>query len=75
MTQKCTLVLNREDVSQILDAVRERLNVWRHTAAYLRSEPVSDDPVLLADCYNASEADTVVQHHQDIVSAIERQTS
>jgi hypothetical protein len=75
MTQTCTLTLNREDVSQILDAVRERLNVWRHTAAYLRNEPGQLDTPVLADCDNAFEADTVVQHYKDIIAAIEHQAS
>ncbi len=74
MTQKCTLTLNREDVLQILDAVTERLNVWRDTAAYLRDEPIALDAVL-ADCADASEADFVVQHYKDILAAIEHQIS
>jgi hypothetical protein len=75
MTEKCSLDLNREDVLQILDALAERLSVWRNTAAYLRDESNTTDPSVLADCGNAREADLVVQHYLDVIAEIERQVS
>jgi len=75
MTGKCTLALNREDVLQILDALAERLNVWRNTAAYLRDERSVIDLSVLADCGNALEAELVVQHYADIIAKIESQVS
>jgi len=75
MTEKCTLTLNREDVLQILDALAERLNVWRETAAYLRDDCSVTDLSDLADCGNAREADLVVQHYADVIAGIESQVS
>jgi hypothetical protein len=75
MTEKCTFILNREDVLQILDALAERLNVWRETAAYLRDDRSVTDLPDLADCDNAREADLVVQHYADVMAKIECQLS
>lgn len=75
MTEKCTLALNREDVLQIVDALAERLNVWRKTAAYLRDDSTVTDLAVLADCGNALDADLVVQHYVDVIARIESQVS
>ncbi len=75
MTKKCTLALNREDVLQVLDALTERLSVWRNTAAYLRGESIATDLPVLADCGNPVEADLVVKHYVDVIAEIERQVS
>jgi len=75
MTEKCTLALDREDVLQILDALAERLDVWRKTAAYLRDESSVTDLSVLADCGNSQEADLVVQHYADVIARIESQVS
>ena len=75
MTEKCTLALNREDVLQILDALTERLNVWRNTAAYLRDEGTTAGLSDLVDCGNAIEAELVVQHYVDVIARIESQVS
>ncbi len=75
MTEKCMLALNREDVLQVLDALAERLTVWRNTAAYLHDEGRVTDFSSLADCDNALEADLVVQHYADVIAKIERQVS
>lgn len=75
MTEKCSLTLNREDVLQVLDALTERLNVWRNTAAYLRDDSNVADLSVLADCSNALEADLVVQHYADVIAKIECQVS
>jgi hypothetical protein len=70
MTEKCTLALNREDVLQILDALTERLNVWRNTAAYLRDESTATGLSDLVDCGNAIEAELVVQHYMDVIASV-----
>jgi len=75
MTDKCTLTLNREDVLQIRDALAERIDVWRNTAAYLRDENTVPSLAVLADCANAPEADLVVDHYADIIAKIESQLS
>jgi hypothetical protein len=73
MTEKCTLALNREDVLQVLDALTERLNVWRNTAAYLREGCIVPDLSDLADCGDATEAELVAQHYADVIATIESQ--
>jgi len=75
MSEKCSLILNREDVLQVLDALTERLNVWRNTAAYLREESITTDLSVLADCGNPVEADLVVRHYVDVIARIESQIS
>jgi hypothetical protein len=75
MTEKCTLALNREDVLQILDALTERLDVWRNTVAYLRDEGTTTGLSDLVDCGNAIEAELVVQHYMDVIARIESQVS
>ena len=75
MTEKCSLTLNREDVLQILDALTERLHVWRNTALYLRDDSNVGDLSVFADCSNALEADLVVQHYADVIAKIECQVS
>ena len=75
MPEKCSLTLNREDVLQVLDALTERLEVWRNTVAYLREESIAADVSVLADCGNPVEADLVVQHYVDVIARIESQVS
>lgn len=75
MAQTCTLKLEQEDVRQILDALSERLRLWQDTAAYLRDEVIASDAPVLADCAEASEADSVIQHYQGIIATIESQRS
>ncbi len=75
MTNTCTLTLKREDVLQILDALTERLSVWRNTAQFLRGEAGEPDFPALAESDKAQEADLVAQHYADIISTIHSQAS
>lgn len=68
-----TLTLNDDDVGQLLDGLRLRVEAWTRTADYLESGFNPDEAFICEECSDPREARYIAQHYRRIVTEIERQ--
>jgi hypothetical protein len=55
MDQEFTLKLPRQMVGQMLDGLRERLQIWRYTEQYMEVG-YTDEPCIIEECSRSDEA-------------------
>jgi len=67
-----TLSLTRTDIGQILDAVAIAAEQWEATHDFIISQRMPDD-VVVRDCDDAIEADTIARTYRDIIRTVESQ--
>jgi hypothetical protein len=73
MYQEVTLKLPTLMVGQILDGLRERLQIWRYTEQYMEVG-YTDEPCIIEECSSAEEAKNIAEYYEEIISCIEKQT-
>jgi hypothetical protein len=72
MDDEITLKLPIYAVTQVLDGLYHRLNVWRYTAEYLETDLVRE-PYEVAECSSSSEAEEIADCYKEIIRTIEEQ--
>jgi hypothetical protein len=73
MDKEITLKLPRLMVGQILDGLRERVQVWRYTEQYMEVG-YTDEPCIIEECSDADEARGIAEYYEEIIGCIEKQT-
>lgn len=73
MGDNVTLTLPSLFVGQLLDALREQLDVWRYTEKYMSGDCIAESPYLIKECSNANEAQNIVNLYERIIETVERQ--
>ena len=68
-----TIRLEREDVGQLLDGLRCRLDAWRETAEYMETGYSARDDFIIEECRDAEEAHKIAAHYARIIAAIDAQ--
>ncbi len=68
-----TLRLDSNDIGQILDGLRCRLESWRATTAYLESGQSTRDDFIAEECIDADEARAITGHYERIIRELETQ--
>jgi len=72
MEKSVTLVLDKNDVGQILDALIERAEVWKKTADYLSGGSV-DEEFVVEECRDEDEAREIAERYAAIIDSIRNQ--
>jgi len=72
MSDSTILTLPRLAVGQILDALYERLKVWRYTDEYLQTGYVQE-PYCIEECSGPEEAREIADYYAEIIESIEKQ--
>lgn len=65
--------LEGNDLGQVLDGLRVRVDAWRKTAEYLEQGYVADDSFVCEECSDPEEAKSIALHYERIISQIEQQ--
>lgn len=73
LPKKFQLILGADDVGQLLDGLRLRVEAWTKTAAFLESGFNPDDAFICEECSDPHEARRIAQHYERIVTKIEHQ--
>jgi len=73
MGHNLTLILSSADVTQILDALSQRLKAWKHTEQYLQTG-YADHSYCIEECSDAEEAGAIAKRYATIIESIEQQT-
>jgi len=73
MKDRIQIVLNRHDLGQLLDGLRNRAEVWGKTANYLETGINPDDFFICEECNDPHEARCIAQHYENIITEIENQ--
>ena len=72
MDQTITLKLPRLVVSQILDGLYQRLDVWRYTEHFLLTG-CTDEKYWPEECSEPAEARRIAQYYEEAIRLIEQQ--
>ncbi len=72
MKDEINLSITSREAGQILDALRERLNIWKYTLKYI-STGIVEEPYCVEECSNKKEAAGIVNYYEHIICKIERQ--
>jgi len=72
MKKFVTLQLLRDDISQIIDGLTERMMIWKATEEYMETG-YSHLGDFIEECSGPEEAHSVAQHYEDIVNSIKGQ--
>lgn len=72
MDENVTLILSRPDVTQILDALSQRLENWKYTERYLQTG-YADESYCVEECSDAKEAHRIAERYDSIINSIEQQ--
>ncbi|GEM_PF-2347267 len=67
-----TLMLDKQDIGQILDGLRERLETWEYTVEYMQTGYVPE-PYCIAECSSPEEAEVIAGYYKAIIDRIESQ--
>jgi hypothetical protein len=73
MDREVTLKLPDNMVGQILDGLRERMQVWRDTEQYMNVGHTDDEFGTIEECNNAEEARWIADYYEEIIGCIEKQ--
>jgi hypothetical protein len=73
MDNNVTLILSRPDVTQILDALSQRLETWKYTGRHLQTG-YADDRYYVEECSDAEEAHRIAERYGSIINSIEQQS-
>ncbi len=63
----------RNDLGQLLDGLRQRLESWVETAAYMKSGYAERDDFIIEDCRDADEALAIAAHYNRLIATIQQQ--
>ena len=67
--------LERNDLGQLLDGLRQRLESWAETAAYMESGYAERDDFIIEDCRDADEALAIAAHYNRLIATIQQQVT
>ncbi|MCX6901569.1 MAG: hypothetical protein NT105_23060 [Verrucomicrobia bacterium] len=72
MDKTYTIKLDSADLGQLLDGLIARAEAWEKTAHYHRT---GEDPkdILVEECVDAEEAETIADHYRSIIAKIQQQ--
>lgn len=72
MDELISITLSRNDFGQVVDGLRERMNVWGTTAEYLVTGRVGLGEII-EECSDAEEAKAIAEHYRRIIDDIREQ--
>jgi len=73
MDKEVTLKLPSNMVGQILDGLRERMQVWRDTEQYMKVGYTDDEFGTIEECSSVEEAKSIADYYEEIIGCIEKQ--
>ena len=73
MDNNVTLTISRTDVTQILDALSQRLETWKNTRVFLQ-KGYADENYCIEECSDAEEANRIADRYSKIIRLIEQQS-
>jgi len=73
MKKSFQIRLENNDLGQLLEGLRIRLDAWRKTAEYLELGYIADDSFICEECSDPHEAKSIAQHYDRIITQIEEQ--
>lgn len=73
MDKEVALKLPSNMVGQILDGLRERMQVWRDTEQYMEVGYTDDESCFIEECTSAEEARSIAEYYGEIIGCIEKQ--
>ena len=72
MDELVSITLSRNDFGQVVDGLRERMNIWGTTAEYLTTGSVRLGEII-EECSDAGEAKAIAEHYRRIIDEIREQ--
>jgi hypothetical protein len=73
MNRSFQISLERNDLGQLLNGLRCRVEAWTKTAEYLVTGYAADDSFVCEECNDPNEAKSIARHYKQIICRIERQ--
>jgi hypothetical protein len=73
MGKTFSIQLESNDLGQLLDGLRHRLEAWAETATYLESGYTERDGFIVEECRDADEARVIAAYYERIIATIQRQ--
>ena len=70
---KKSIELESSDWSQIMSAMEIRAESWENTAAYMSGEELDDPTIIVEECRDANEANSIAAHYRALISSISQQ--
>ena len=65
--------LERNDLGQLLDGLRHRLEAWLETATYMESGYTERDDFIVEECRDSDEAHAIAAHYERLIATIQQQ--
>ena len=73
MDKEITLKLPDNMVGQIIDGLRERMEVWRNTEQFMEVGYTDEEWAFVEECNDAAEARWIADYYAEIIGCIEKQ--
>ncbi len=73
MGKTFSIRLKSNDLGQLLDGLRHRLDAWLETATYMESGYTHREDFIVEECRDADEARAIAANYERIITTIQRQ--